>query len=172
MKFCCIASNLRLPATPIIASFSSPCASFLILRNGRLVALAATLALVELSGALVAQTPLGNVLSHKSPAPLHSQRLNHQQLFAGSGSSEETLRYFGPKSTPLLDSISRPEDMNRFTVDELKQLSYELRWDVLNSVSKTGGHLGSSLGVVELTVRETNKRSTVESGQRLETRRE
>jgi len=62
--------------------------------------------------------------------------------------------------------------MNRFTVDELKQLSYELRWDVLNSVSKTGGHLGSSLGVVELTVRETNKRSTVESGQRLETRRE
>jgi len=115
-----------------------------------LVAFAA-LAVVELTSALVAQTPLGNVLSHKSPAPLHSQRL--QQLFAGSKSSEETLRYFGPKSTPLLDSISRPEDMNRFTVDELKQLSYELRWDVLNSVSKTGGHLGSSLGVVELTVR-------------------
>jgi len=42
--------------------------------------------------------------------------------------------------------------MKRFTVEELKQLSYELRWDVLNSVSKTGGHLGSSLGVVELTV--------------------
>jgi len=65
---------------------------------------------------------------------------------------EETLRYFGPKSTPLLDTISRPDDLNRLTIDELKQLSYELRWDVLNAVSKTGGHLGSSLGVVELTV--------------------
>ena len=35
---------------------------------------------------------------------------------------------------------------------ELKQLAHELRWDTLNSVSKTGGHLGSSLGVIELTV--------------------
>ena len=35
---------------------------------------------------------------------------------------------------------------------DLKQLSHELRWDVINSVSKTGGHLGSSLGVVEMTV--------------------
>jgi len=34
----------------------------------------------------------------------------------------------------------------------LKQLSNELRWEVLESVSKTGGHLGSSLGVIELTV--------------------
>ena len=56
--------------------------------------------------------------------------------------------------TPLLDSIAKPSDMKRFTVEELKQLSYELRWDVLNSVSKTGGHLGSSLGVVELTVKD------------------
>jgi len=37
-------------------------------------------------------------------------------------------------------------------IDELKQLSEELRWEVLESVSKTGGHLGSSLGVIELTV--------------------
>ena len=35
---------------------------------------------------------------------------------------------------------------------QLKQLSHELRWETINSVSKTGGHLGSSLGVVELTV--------------------
>ena len=64
----------------------------------------------------------------------------------------EALRYFGPKTTPLLDTIQSPADMKRLTIDELKQLSYELRWDVLNAVSKTGGHLGSSLGVVELTV--------------------
>ena len=50
----------------------------------------------------------------------------------------EALRYFGPKTTPLLDTIQSPADMKRLTIDELKQLSYELRWDVLNSVSKTG----------------------------------
>merc|ERR1719454_2591230 len=37
-------------------------------------------------------------------------------------------------------------------IKELKQLSHELRWETINAVSKTGGHLGSSLGVVELTV--------------------
>lgn len=39
-----------------------------------------------------------------------------------------------------------------FFVQELKQLADELRSDVIFHVSKTGGHLGSSLGVVELTV--------------------
>jgi 1-deoxy-D-xylulose-5-phosphate synthase len=66
--------------------------------------------------------------------------------------SENSLRYFGPKSTPLLDSVQQPSDMKRLTQAELKQLTYELRWDVINAVSKTGGHLSSSLGVVELTV--------------------
>ena len=64
---------------------------------------------------------------------------------------EEALRYFGPKSTPLLDSIANPSDLKRLTIDELKQLSYELRWDVLNSVSKTGllvSNLFSSVGQV------------------------
>jgi len=109
-----------------------------------------------LAGAWVAHTPLvGPVSPPKQPAPLRSTRLAHQPLRAGSSSGpEEALRYFGPKLTPLLDSIAKPSDMKRFTVEELKQLSYELRWDVLNSVSKTGGHLGSSLGVVELTVKD------------------
>jgi len=66
--------------------------------------------------------------------------------------STSQLRYFGPKSTPLLDAINCPADMDRLTLAELKQLSYELRWDTVNAVSKTGGHLGSSLGVIELTV--------------------
>ena len=35
---------------------------------------------------------------------------------------------------------------------QLKQLAHELRWETINAVSKVGGHLGSSLGVVELTV--------------------
>lgn len=69
-----------------------------------------------------------------------------------STSEEPGLRYFGPKSTPLLDSIKSPADMKSMTIAELKQLSYELRWDTLSAVSKTGGHLSSSLGVIELTV--------------------
>ncbi|CAB1113684.1 unnamed protein product [Ectocarpus sp. CCAP 1310/34] len=61
-------------------------------------------------------------------------------------------RYYGPTSKPLLDSVHSPADMKRFTIAELKQLAYELRWETLEAVSKTGGHLGSSLGVIELTV--------------------
>jgi len=60
--------------------------------------------------------------------------------------------YAGPRTTPLLDSVRVPRDMRSFTINELKQLAHELRWETINAVSRTGGHLGSSLGVVELTV--------------------
>ncbi|KAJ1417018.1 synthase precursor, partial [Ochromonadaceae sp. CCMP2298] len=60
--------------------------------------------------------------------------------------------YKGPDGTPLLDTIKSPSDMKRLSVKQLKQLSHELRWETINAVSKTGGHLGSSLGVIELTV--------------------
>ena len=60
--------------------------------------------------------------------------------------------YKGPDGTPLLDTIKSPADMKRLSIKQLKQLSYELRWETINAVSGTGGHLGSSLGVVELTV--------------------
>ncbi len=53
--------------------------------------------------------------------------------------------------TPILDRVSDPKDMRDFSVDELKQLVRELRADTVRSVSITGGHLGASLGVVELT---------------------
>jgi 1-deoxy-D-xylulose-5-phosphate synthase len=58
----------------------------------------------------------------------------------------------GPRTTPLLDAVSSPRDIRALSINDLKQLSHELRWDTINAVSKTGGHLGSSLGVVELTV--------------------
>ncbi|MEG3620204.1 1-deoxy-D-xylulose-5-phosphate synthase [Magnetovibrio sp. PR-2] len=54
--------------------------------------------------------------------------------------------------TPLLDRVESPLDLNEMSLEELKQLSDELRADTVRSVSITGGHLGSSLGVVELTV--------------------
>jgi 1-deoxy-D-xylulose-5-phosphate synthase len=53
---------------------------------------------------------------------------------------------------PLLQSISDPADLRRLPRESLKTLSDELRAYVLESVSKTGGHLSSNLGTVELTV--------------------
>lgn len=64
----------------------------------------------------------------------------------------ETGPFRGPDTSPILDSVRFPSDMKRLDIKQLKQLCNELRWDTLNSVSKVGGHLGSSLGVVELTV--------------------
>ncbi|MBT3239228.1 MAG: 1-deoxy-D-xylulose-5-phosphate synthase, partial [Rhodospirillaceae bacterium] len=55
-------------------------------------------------------------------------------------------------STPLLDKVRDPSGIRDFEASELKQLAQELRADTVHSVSFTGGHLGASLGVVELTV--------------------
>lgn len=55
-------------------------------------------------------------------------------------------------STPLLDRVAGPADMKAFSDAELASLAGELRAEVINAVSQTGGHLGSSLGVVELSV--------------------
>ena len=54
--------------------------------------------------------------------------------------------------TPLLDEIRFPEDLRQLSSDKLQQLADELRQEVINAVSVTGGHLGAGLGVVELTV--------------------
>jgi 1-deoxy-D-xylulose-5-phosphate synthase len=54
--------------------------------------------------------------------------------------------------TPLLDRIQEPADLKNLSVEQLKQLAAEVRSETINIVSKTGGHLGASLGVVELTV--------------------
>lgn len=52
----------------------------------------------------------------------------------------------------LLDQISNPDDLKELSITELKRLAKEIRQFILSSVSKTGGHLASNLGVVELTV--------------------
>ncbi|MFM8608967.1 MAG: 1-deoxy-D-xylulose-5-phosphate synthase [Burkholderiaceae bacterium] len=52
----------------------------------------------------------------------------------------------------LLDSINDPADLRRLSRAQLKPLADELRNYVLNSVAKTGGHLSSNLGTVELTI--------------------
>jgi len=56
------------------------------------------------------------------------------------------------KETPsLLDSVNTPDDLKDLSADQLKQLSDEVRQETIEAVSITGGHLGASLGVVELT---------------------
>ena len=57
-----------------------------------------------------------------------------------------------PPSTPLLDKIASPADTRGFNASELKQLADELRAEMIDVVSQTGGHFGAGLGVVELTV--------------------
>ena len=54
--------------------------------------------------------------------------------------------------TPLLDQVHSPAHLKRLSDAELKTLADEVRAEVVSAVSETGGHLGSSLGVVELSV--------------------
>ncbi|HWA19056.1 MAG TPA: 1-deoxy-D-xylulose-5-phosphate synthase [Devosia sp.] len=54
--------------------------------------------------------------------------------------------------SPLLDTVLTPADTRGFSIDQLKQLAGEVRAEMIDSVSVTGGHLGAGLGVVELTV--------------------
>ncbi|MFH7112138.1 1-deoxy-D-xylulose-5-phosphate synthase N-terminal domain-containing protein, partial [Achromobacter xylosoxidans] len=54
--------------------------------------------------------------------------------------------------TELLDRMLSQSDLKRLDLRELKRLADELRGFVLESVSKTGGHLSSYLGTVELTL--------------------
>ncbi|KMS55427.1 1-deoxy-D-xylulose-5-phosphate synthase [Novosphingobium barchaimii LL02] len=54
-------------------------------------------------------------------------------------------------ATPLLDTVSTPEDLRKLKPAQLRQLADELRAEMISAVGQTGGHLGSGLGVVELT---------------------
>ncbi|MEE2690956.1 MAG: 1-deoxy-D-xylulose-5-phosphate synthase [Pseudomonadota bacterium] len=56
-----------------------------------------------------------------------------------------------PVETPLLDQVNVPADLRKLDKSQLRQLADELRAEVIDAVSVTGGHLGSGLGVVELT---------------------
>lgn len=86
-------------------------------------------------------------------APITSQHARTSTTLAAEGSTNiPGPPYSGPAVKPILDSVKYPADMKRLDMRQLKQLAHELRWEVLESVSKTGGHLSSSLGVNELTV--------------------
>jgi 1-deoxy-D-xylulose-5-phosphate synthase len=57
-----------------------------------------------------------------------------------------------PPHTPLLDRVRFPADLRNFSAEQLAQVAEELRAEVVDTVSVTGGHLGAALGVIELTV--------------------
>ena len=65
-------------------------------------------------------------------------------------------RYLKPAFTrrcfTLLEKISGPQDLKHLSIEELKRLSQEIRCRIIDVVTRTGGHLASNLGVVELTV--------------------
>lgn len=56
------------------------------------------------------------------------------------------------QATPLLDQVHIPEDLKKVDDRDLPQLAAELRSEMIDAVSMTGGHLGAGLGVVELTI--------------------
>lgn len=55
-------------------------------------------------------------------------------------------------ATPLLDQVTYPDDLRKIDDKDLPQLATELRAEMVDAVSRTGGHLGAGLGVVELTI--------------------
>ena len=57
-----------------------------------------------------------------------------------------------PPDTPLLDQVPTPDELRQLEPGQLRQLADELRAEMIDAVSTSGGHLGSGLGVVELTV--------------------
>ncbi|OMO72970.1 hypothetical protein COLO4_27375 [Corchorus olitorius] len=108
--------------------------------------------------------PSASFLKHTRPT--HSCK-KHFCLRACAGNLEDEERrmiiskendgwkidFSGKKpATPLLDTINYPIHMKNLSTKDLEQLAAELRADVVHTVSETGGHLSSSLGVVELTI--------------------
>ncbi|CAN1228839.1 Probable 1-deoxy-D-xylulose-5-phosphate synthase 2, chloroplastic [Linum grandiflorum] len=88
-------------------------------------------------------------------AAIESSDVNNNDEDNKSETNKEKrmLDFSGNKpSTPILDTINFPNHMKNLSTKELEILADELREEIVYTVSKTGGHLSSSLGVAELTV--------------------
>lgn len=115
-----------------------------------------------LSLSLALATPVAIAFNPSTVASRRSNGASSTAMFprlaaAASGGGESVGSnsgppFWGPTAKPILDSVNYPAQLKSLNLAQLKQLAYELRWEVLESVSKTGGHLSSSLGVNELTV--------------------
>jgi len=58
----------------------------------------------------------------------------------------------GPEKSNLLSTIDSPADIKDLSLDQLQDLAEEIRWKIIETTSKTGGHLAPSLGTVELSI--------------------
>ncbi|XP_068496535.1 probable 1-deoxy-D-xylulose-5-phosphate synthase, chloroplastic [Phaseolus vulgaris] len=146
----------------VCCSFLPPCYSHTLSLLPSLMALSALsfpLHLRQTTSDPKASTPLPLPSSHShfSVDLLTQSSRRHTQVrkrrHGVCASLSETGEYHSQKPpTPLLDTINYPIHMKNLSDKELNQLAEELRSDVIFHVSRTGGHLGSSLGVVELTI--------------------
>ena len=62
------------------------------------------------------------------------------------------MKEINNKKYEYLDRVNYPSDIKKLKIDELKKLVKEVRDEMIDAVSVTGGHLGAGLGVVELTI--------------------
>ena len=93
------------------------------------------------------------VLHLKSPVVAHVSSSENIEELVGQIEGIEGYGAISTKpATPLLDTINFPSHLKSLTMGQLNQVAKELRADLIYNVSQTGGHLGSSLGVIELTV--------------------
>ncbi|KAF9680582.1 hypothetical protein SADUNF_Sadunf06G0136800 [Salix dunnii] len=108
---------------------------------------------------------LPNIFPSSQPPSINLPKFNGVILAASDDNTRDqlnryqetrqkrSLNFTGNKpSTPVLDTINHPIHMKNLSVQELGKLADELREEIVYTVSKTGGHLSSSLGVAELTV--------------------
>lgn len=73
-------------------------------------------------------------------------------LFMGMGITAGLYAFVEGNAMSILDTINAPQDLKNLSEEELQTLAAELRVFLINNLSKTGGHLASNLGVVELTL--------------------
>ncbi|XP_020096323.1 probable 1-deoxy-D-xylulose-5-phosphate synthase 2, chloroplastic [Ananas comosus] len=117
---------------------------------------------MEVSSSLIATHAAPSPFT-KAPPPSSSCRRQFSVRANASGGNRKVMiskeksgwkiDFSGEKpATPLLDTINYPIHMKNLSCPDLEQLSAELRAEIVYTVSKTGGHLSASLGVVELAV--------------------
>src|SRR5215208_1835949 len=70
-------------------------------------------------------------------------------MMAGQGDQKATSEQ---SLTPLLDRVSSPADLKRLPLSQLSALAAEIRQELIDVVTRNGGHLGASLGAIELAV--------------------
>jgi 1-deoxy-D-xylulose-5-phosphate synthase len=81
----------------------------------------------------------GNLVWNMAGLPVQEQKKGHQPVTSSP-------------QTPLLDKVTYPADLRKLDDRDMPQLARELRDEMIDAVSRTGGHLGAGLGVVELTI--------------------